>query len=368
MKLDRRTFLGLSAGAMISRARFLRAQVTRAEDADAAPTLREAGTPKGILAGTAVGRGILDDPAMAQLIVDQYNILVCENDMKWTATQPEQDRYDFTRADTVVAFAESHGQRMRGHNLCWHVDNPKWLTAALTPQNAATLLEDHVRTVAGHFAGKIQSWDVVNEAVLPEDGRNDGLRKSIWLQALGPEYLELAYRTAAAVDPRARLTYNDYDLERDNPVHDRRRKYVLELLRWFRKKNIPLQALGIQSHLTASLVPATWKGLNHFLDEVHDLGLEVYVTEMDVEDLELPGDIPTRDRLVAEMYRGYLEIVLHHPAVKAVLTWGFTDKHSWLNHVRHQRPDGLPKRPLPFDADLRPKPAFDAMIEALQKA
>jgi endo-1,4-beta-xylanase len=98
------------------------------------------------------------------------------------------------------------------------------------------------------------------------------------------------------------------------------------------------------------------------------LGLEVYITEMDVEDLELPGDIPTRDRLVAEMYRGYLEIVLHHPAVKAVLTWGFTDKYSWLNHVRHQRPDGLPKRPLPFDADLRPKPAFDAMIEALQKA
>jgi endo-1,4-beta-xylanase len=368
MTLNRRTFLGLSGTAMISSARFLRAQQTPAQDAPPAePTLRAAGAAKGILAGTAVGRGILDDPAMAQLIVDQYNILVCENDMKWAATQPEQGRYDFTRADTVVAFAESHGQRMRGHNLCWHVNNPPWLAAALTPQNAASILEDHVRTVAGHYAGRIHSWDVVNEAVLPADGRKDGLRKSIWLQMLGPDYLELAYRAAAAADPKARLTYNDYDIERDNPVHERRRKVVLDLLRWFRKKNIPLHAVGIQSHLTASLVPATWKGLNRFLDEVHDLGLEVYVTEMDVEDLELPSDIPTRDRMVAAMYRGYLGNVLHHPAVKAVLTWGFTDKYSWLTHSRHQRPDALPKRPLPFDADLRPKPAFNAMIEALQK-
>jgi endo-1,4-beta-xylanase len=368
MTLNRRTFLGLSGTAMISSARFLRAQQTPAQDAPPAePTLRAAGAAKGILAGTAVGRGILDDPAMAQLIVDQYNILVCENDMKWAATQPEQGRYDFTRADTVVAFAESHGQRMRGHNLCWHVNNPPWLTAALTPQIAASILEDHVRTVAGHYAGRIHSWDVVNEAVLPADGRKDGLRKSIWLQMLGPDYLDLAYRAAAAADPQARLTYNDYDIERDNPVHERRRKAVLDLLRWFRKKNIPLQAVGIQSHLTASLVPATWKGLNRFLDQLHDLGLEVYVTEMDVEDLELPGDIPTRDRMVAAMYRGYLGDVLNHPAVKAVLTWGFTDKYSWLTHSRHQRPDALPKRPLPFDADLRPKPAFNAMIDALQK-
>ncbi|MGO9640484.1 MAG: endo-1,4-beta-xylanase [Candidatus Acidiferrales bacterium] len=360
--MERRTFLGLSAGALTLAARFLHAQET-----PAAKTLRKAGAAKGILVGAAVGRGSLDDPDMARLIGDQFSILVSENDMKWLATQPERDRYDFSHADDLIAFAESHDQRVRGHNLCWHQDNPKWLEAALTPQNAATILEDHVRTVAGHYAGRIHSWDVVNEAVLPEDGRKDRLRKSIWLQMIGPEYLEVAYRTAAEADPKARLTYNDYGLERDNPGHGRRRKAVLELLRWFRKKDIPLHAVGIQSHLTASLVPPTWKGLNHFLNQVQDLGLDVYVTEMDVEDLELPGDIPARDRMVADLYRNYLEDVLKHPSVKAVLTWGFTDKYSWLNRSRHQRPDNLPKRPLPFDADLRPTPAFDAMIEALEK-
>jgi endo-1,4-beta-xylanase len=369
--LDRRKFLktgmGMigSAGLLPSTPQFLRAQ--DAPRAPAAPPLKQAGAARGILVGIAVGRGNLVDPQMAALIADQYSILVSENDMKWTATQPEQGRYDFTHADELVAFAQAHDQRVRGHNLCWGKYNPPWLAATLTPQNAATILQDHIRTVAGHFAGKIHSWDVVNEAVLPEDGRPDGLRNSIWLQMLGPEYLEIAYRTASAADPTAKLTYNDYDIERDNPVHDARRKAVLRLLHWFREKNIPLHAVGVQSHLMGSLTTPTWKGLNHFLNEVQNLGLEVYVTEMDVEDLELPGDIPMRDNLVAEMYRGYLEDVLKHPAVKAVLTWGFTDRQSWLSHSRHQRPDALPKRPLPFDADLHPTPAFYAMIEALQK-
>ena len=372
--MERRRFLQLSAGAVASAgAMGLAAQLLRAQNAPVVSgtpgklTLRQAAAARGTLVGTAVGRGNVDVPAMAALIADQYNIVVCENDMKWFATQPDQDRFDFTYSDELVAFAQAHDQRIRGHNLCWHNQNPKWLADVLTPQNAAKILEDHVRTVVTHLAGKIQSWDVVNEAVLPSDGRKDSLRNTIWLQALGPDYLELAYRTAAAADPAARLTYNDYSVERDNPEHALRRKKILELLRWFRQKNIPLHAVGIQSHLTGSLVPATWKGLNRFLDQVHDLGLEVYITEMDVEDLELPSDISARDKLVAQMYGGYLEAVLKHPAVKAVLTWGFTDPLSWLAQSRRQRTDGLPKRTLPFDADLHPKPAFNAMIDALQK-
>ncbi len=361
--MERRTFLRLSAGAMtLASTRFLLAQETSGPR-----TLRQAAATRNILVGSAVGRGAFGDPEMARLVGEQFNILVSENDMKWAATQPEQGRYEFRRADELLAFAESHDQRVRGHNLCWHQDNPKWLEAALTPQNAATILEDHVRTVAGHYAGRIHSWDVVNEAVNPDDGREDGLRKSIWLQMLGPDYLELAFHTAAEADPKARLTYNDYGLELDNPGDDRKRMALLKRLHWFRKKKIPLHAVGIQSHLSGSLVPPTWKGLNHFLNQVHGLGLEVYVTELDVNDSELPADIPTRDRMIGDLYRSYLENVLKHPAVKAVLTWGFTDRYSWLNGFQRQRPDHLPKRPLPFDAELHPKPAFDAMVEALTK-
>ncbi len=343
------------------------ARSLRAQEAPAPQTLRDAAASRYLLVGSAIGRGVLDNADMSSLAAQQFNIVVSENDMKWRATEPEQGRFDFTYADALVAFAESHGQSVRGHNLCWHPDNPKWLEAAATPQNAAKILEDHVRAVAGRYAGRIHSWDVVNEAVEPNDHRKDGLRKSLWLNLLGPDYLQVAYRAAAAADPQARLTYNDYNLERDIPDHDRKRKYVLKLLHWFRKENIPLHAVGLQSHLKAGQEGTTWKGVNHFLDKVHGLGLEAYVTELDVEDFALPGDIPTRDRLVADMYRDYLENVLQHPAVKAVLTWGFCDKYSWLNYTFHQRTDHLPKRPLLFDADLQPKPAFGAILEALKK-
>jgi endo-1,4-beta-xylanase len=183
--VDRRRFLQVSAGALA----MATARSLYARQALAPTTLREAGAARGIFVGAAIGRGQLVDPAMAQLVADQFSILVCENDMKWAATHPEQDRYDFTHADEVVAFAESHDQFMRGHNLCWHADNPKWLEAVLSPKNAAAILEDHVRTVAGHYAGRIQSWDVVNEAVRPDDERRDGLRKSVWFQMLGPDYI-----------------------------------------------------------------------------------------------------------------------------------------------------------------------------------
>jgi len=362
--MDRRSFLRLSAGTFS----FAAARLLHSQEAPVVVTFREAGATKGILMGAAVGRGQLDDPALAKLLANQYSIVVSENDMKWFATEPAQGQFDFTLADQLVAFAQAQNQLVRGHNLCWHNQNPPWLEATLTPQNAAKILEDHIRGVAGHFAGKIHSWDVVNEAVLPEDGRKDGLRKSIWLQMLGPDYLEIAYRTTAQTDPKARLTYNDYDIERDNPEQGRRRKAVLKLLHWFRKKDIPLHAVGIQSHLHAGLSRPTWKGLNRFLNQVNDLGLDVYVTEMDVEDSELPADIPTRDRMVAGLYRDYLQDMLQHPSVKAVLTWGFTDRFSWLNRSRHPRPDGLPKRPLPFDVDLRPTPAFNAILDSLQRS
>src|ERR1700689_1357797 len=124
MEMERRKFLQLSAGAMALAARPLRAL-----QAFAGTTLREAGTARGIFMGAAIGRGHLDAPERAQLVADQYSMLVCENDMKWAAAHPEQDRYEFSPADELVAFAESHGQRMRGHNLCWHENNPKWLEA-----------------------------------------------------------------------------------------------------------------------------------------------------------------------------------------------------------------------------------------------
>jgi endo-1,4-beta-xylanase len=223
-------------------------------------------------------------------------------------------------------------------------------------------LTDHIRGVAGHFAGKLHSWDVVNEAVEPRDGRPDGLRNSPWLELIGPDYIEIAFQTARLADSSTLLTYNDYGIELDTPEQTAKREQVLALVRKLKMRGAPIHAVGVQSHLTAGdLAPGA--GLQKFVRELGEMELQVFVTELDVSDHKLQGTIKERDAVVAKLYDDYLRLMLSEPNVTAVLTWGITDKYSWLNH-EHARADGEPQRPLPFDPDYRPTPAFFAMQSA----
>jgi endo-1,4-beta-xylanase len=331
------------------------------------PQLRDTAQRKHLLAGSAVSYRELQQPAFTELLADQASIVVPENEMKWQLIHPEPDRFDFARADALLSFALQHGQKLRGHNLCWHNQMPSWFAQLATPANAGDLLRRHIAEVAGHFAGHIHSWDVVNEAVKVEDGRPDGLRNSQWLQLLGPDYIGIAYRAASQIDPKALLTYNDYDLEQDGAKSDEKRKAVLRLLRSMRDQKIPIQALGLQSHLRAGAKLPSWAGLHQFIEALEKLNFDVFVTELDVNDSELTGNVQERDEAVAKVYRNYLTNVLQHPSVKAVLTWGLTDRDSWLNSPG-RRHEGQVLRPLPFDAELKPKPAFYAMVKAISAA
>jgi endo-1,4-beta-xylanase len=333
----------------------------------ASMSLREIAADKNLLAGSAVSFAELQRPDFTSLLAQQANIVVSENDMKWEGIHPEPDRFDYRRADALLKFAQEHRQQLRGHNLCWHQQLPPWFKQAATPRNAADLLQRHITEVAGHFAGQIHSWDVVNEAVQVEDGRPDGLRNSPWLQLIGPQYIEIAFRTASKADGRALLTYNDYDLEQAGPKHDAKRQAVLQLLTALRNRDVPINALGLQSHLKTNGKAYDWAGLHNFLEQVERLGLQVFVTELDVNDSDLPANITERDRAVGELYRDYLENVLRHSSVKAVLTWGLTDKDTWLNSFA-PRKDKLPQRPLPFDGELKPTPVFYAMRDAISAA
>ena len=357
--MRRRSFIQLSAGALATTA------LPRRLRAGPVSRLRELAAQKGLLIGSAVSYAQLQRPEFAALLDEQCSILVSENDMKWRATQPEKDRYAFTRADAFIDFAAAHQIPARGHNLCWHEHNPEWLAAAATKENAVSLLKTHIQTVAGRYKGRIHSWDVVNEAIKPEHHNHNDMVNSVWLKTIGEDYLAIAFRAAAEADPNALLTYNDYAIETDAPDQETKRGAILALLRRLRKKDVPVHALGVQSHLRAHSTPPSWNGLNKFLQELEKLNLQVYLTELDVDDSELPADIPERDRLVAELYRSYLDNALRHNSVRAMLTWGFSDRDTWLNHFR-PRKDDLPQRPLPFDAELQPKPAFYALRDAIE--
>jgi len=334
-------------------------------DVSGAQSLRAHAKAHGLLVGCAVVPERLNkEPQYGGVVAAQANILVAENAMKWKALRPALDKFDFSGADTILAFASAHGQKVRGHNLCWHEALPDWFAATVTKENARQILTDHIKTVAGRYAGKLHSWDVVNEAIDTKSDRPDGLRESPWFDLIGPDYIDIAFRTARQADSTALLTYNDYGIETDTPDQTKKRALVLELVRGMKKRAVPIDAVGVQSHLGAT-DPAPGVGLTDFVHELRRMGLQVFITELDVNEKKLEGSESERDAAIARIYKDYVTMMIAEPNVTAVLTWGITDRFTWLNGAKFSRPDGKPQRCLPFDADYQPAPAFFALRSAL---
>jgi endo-1,4-beta-xylanase len=280
---------------------------------------------------------------------------------------------DYSRADTIAGFAVESGIALRGHNLLWYFRTPHWFFTLPDSTAKERAVTDHITTLAGRYRGIVHSWDVVNEPIEPKDDRPDGLRKAVFLDALGPGYLDLAYRLTRRIDPKARLVVNEYDIELDTPEHEARRNVLLALLRRMQEAGTPVDAVGVQAHLDAAGGPPfSPERLRRFFADIASLGLTIQITELDVTDERAPADIAARDRLVADTYRRFLDAALDEKAVEMVVTWGLSDRHSWIvrretNQIKW-RADGLPSRPLPFDADLEPTPAFAAIADCLRHA
>ncbi|MBE9046173.1 endo-1,4-beta-xylanase [Pleurocapsales cyanobacterium LEGE 10410] len=360
-KIDRRRFLFWFAGVLASTI-----WSSKSWAGDRSLFLKDYAAKNDLLYGAATLHSFLRrDKDFARRFVEECAILVPENDFKWYKLRPTPQSFDFTKADWLVNFAEVHDLKLRGHTLVWYQALPDWFAAEVNATNAAEHLTNHINTLVGRYAGKIHSWDVVNEAIEPKDGRDDGLRITPWLKYLGEEYIELAFRTAAAADPQALLTYNDYDLAYDTPEHEARRTATLNLLERLKAKDVPVGALGMQAHLDAGKARFNAKKLQRFMQNVADLGLKILVTELDVVDRSLEAPSIFRDRAVANIYREYLEIVLTQPAVIAVITWGLSDRYTWLKKFR-PRDDGAYVRPLPLDRDLQPKLAWKTLAHALR--
>ena len=369
MELTRRKFLiGTAAACAAVRAMAapIAGEVAAFPHVDSSKSLGQHAAAKGILFGTALGVEPLKDPAYANLVGSQCRIGESENALKWNALRPAPDRYDFSGGDYLYQFSSSHGMKYRGHTLLWEQALPTWFHNTVNARNAKAMMLDHISVVVRHYAGKMHSWDVVNEAIDPDDGRPDGLKNTPWLQMIGPEYIEMAFHAAHEADPKAMLTYNENWIEPENRPAEQKRQATLALLTNMKKKGVPVHGLGIQSHLFAETIVGG-PNFAHFLDEIADLGLAILITEMDIRDQHLVGSVESRDQAVAQKYYDYLSFMLRCKAVKAVLTWGLSSRYTWLTKFS-PRPDGSPVRPLPYDADLKPTPAWRAVAAAFDQA
>ena len=341
--------------------------------ASAQTTLREAAAQRSLLFGAAANadefgmRNRLSEPEYAATLSRQFNMLEAENAMKWSVVRPTRDSFNFGPGDKLAAFAEANNMKLRGHVLLWHSGMPSWVApfaASATPAQMSTLLEEHIRTVVGHYKGKVFAWDVVNEAFTdPAGPTTSALRNSVWhnqpgIGRTGTAYIEQAFRWAHEADPDALLFYNDYSIEGAGSKF----QAVLTMLKDFIARGVPVHGLGLQMHLTTSGFPPD-ASLAENMRQVAALGLQVHFTEMDVRlPVDSSGAASERDlQTQAATYGRILGHCLAVPKCTAIQTWGFTDLYSWVPSFY----PGLGAA-LPFDRSYRPKAAVEAMLNAMR--
>jgi len=374
--MTRRAALATTAGAL--------AACATGSSGRAADSLDGLAQARGLRFGSAIGISErdsrqafgFDDPAYRALLARECGLVVPENELKWQALRPAPGRFSFEPADRQLAWAKAEGLAMRGHTLLWHA--PKWLPdwvnkydfGANPKAEAERLFTEHIRTVCSHYGRDIMSWDVVNESVDPDTGN---LRDNAFTPHLGNVgQIELAFRLAREHAPHAQLVYNDF--MGAGSYGTKHRAGVLKLLQELKARGVPVMALGLQSHLGTG-EDGRWvaRGSAHeqewrrFLDEVSGMGLDLLITELDVNDRYLPADIARRDADAATMVREFLDVTLAQPRLRTVMAWGLGDRYSWMQ-TWWPRADGLPKRPCPYDRDLQPKPMRDAIAAALRAA
>ncbi|MGA2848153.1 MAG: endo-1,4-beta-xylanase [Terracidiphilus sp.] len=370
MRITRRDYLRTASGATL-------AAIATGQgfgliaDGQAQPTLRAAADAKGINFGSCSDEQFRNQSeAYKTLFLNQCALYA--GILAWAGIAPDIMHEDDER-DPNVAVALAAGLKLTGAHLLWHEHTPAWLES-LSREKAQEAAAAHIQRLAGFYRGKCFSWNVVNEAIHPQDHAPDGLRVDSPLpRALGPDFFEAAFRQARIADPAALLLYNEYDLELDTPDQEARRVALFHLLDRLQKANAPIDGVGLQSHLKlarmGSFNETKYRG---FLHELSQRGLKIVITELDVDDRGAPAGETERDRAVADVYSKFLAVALDETSVIALVTWGLVDPFSWLNHnvyfPQFVRPDGLPQRPLLLDAALRPKPAYDAVLRALQHA
>ena len=300
-----------------------------------------------------------DDPRYGEALVKHCDIIVPMNCLKWEQLRHDRNRFDTKDAEEQLAFARNHGKTVRGHALLWGMALPNWAKTISSKAEAERELIHHIRTVVTKFKGRIPSWDVVNEAVAPHPEKGETYRPSIWQERLGVGHIELAFRIAAETDPSAKLVINDYNVEYANENSIARRRVLLDIVKRLKDKGIPIHGVGLQAHLYAD-EQIDRDGLARFVSELDRMGLEILITELDVIDWKLPADIATRDMIAARQVTTFLEAVGSAKLPSSIVTWGLTDKYSWVAET-FKRNDRLPPRPLPLDVHYKPKPIWQAI-------
>ncbi|MEU9982259.1 non-reducing end alpha-L-arabinofuranosidase family hydrolase [Streptomyces sp. NPDC050856] len=320
---------GLSATALVA------GVVTFLPSSAGAAGLGTHAAPSGRYFGTAVAAGRLGDPTYTAIADREFNMITPENEMKWDAIEPSRGNFQFGPADKIVNRAMARGQRLRGHTTVWHRQLPAWVNAIHDAGTLRSVMNHHITTQMTHYKGKIYAWDVVNEAFV--DGGSGQLRDSVFQKVLGNGFIEEAFRTARAADSSAKLCYNDYNIENWS---DAKTQGVYRMVKDFKSRGVPIDCVGLQSHFGAGGPPGSFRTT---LANFAALGVDVQITELDIAQAS-----PTH-------YANAVNACLSVARCTGITVWGVRDSDSWRSD----------EKPLLFDSNGKPKPAYTAVMNAL---
>lgn len=333
------------------------------------------------LMGVAINRSQINQSNQEEidLITSQFNALTAENDMKWMYIHPKQDTYNFEQADKLVELAQENDMFVVGHTLVWHSQLAPWVFKSDngdTIDNAELTdrIQKHISTIVGNYKGNIDAWDVVNEA-LEEDG---SYRKSPFFKIGGEAFIEKAFQFANAADPEAELYYNDYNL-----ITPEKRDGAIRIINNLKSKGIKIDGVGVQAHW--SLEGPSIEEIETAIEMYAETGVKVMFTELDISVLPSPWNSPTADisarfennptmnpypnglpdSVQTQLAKRYEEIFKlfnkHSDKISRVTFWGLHDGLSWKNNFPIR---GRTDYTLLFDREMKPKKAFDAVINS----
>jgi endo-1,4-beta-xylanase len=301
----------------------------------AASTLGAAAAQSGRYFGTAIAASRLGDSTYTTIAGREFNMVTPENEMKPDATEPNRGQFNFSAGDQIYNWATQHGMKVRGHTLAWHAQQPGWMQS-LSGSSLRQAMIDHINGVMAHYKGKLAYWDVVNEAF-----NEDGTRRQSNLQGTGNDWIEVAFKTARAADPSVKLCYNDYNIENWNYA---KTQGVYNMIKDFKSRGVPVDCVGFQTHFTGgSSLPSTFQ---QTLSSFAALGVDVALTEVDVTNAAV------------NQYQGLTQACVNVPRCVGITTWGIRDSDSWRGS----------ENPLLFDRNSNPKPAYTAVLNALNAA
>ncbi|MFC7827860.1 endo-1,4-beta-xylanase [Streptomyces sp. NPDC057375] len=297
-------------------------------------TLGAAAAQSGRYFGTAIASGRLGDSTYTSIANREFNMVTAENEMKIDATEPQRGQFNFSAADRVYNWAVQNGKQVRGHTLAWHSQQPGWMQS-LSGSALRQAMIDHINGVMAHYKGKIAQWDVVNEAFA--DG-SSGARRDSNLQRTGNDWIEVAFRTARAADPNAKLCYNDYNVENWNWA---KTQAMYAMVKDFKQRGVPIDCVGFQSHFNSGSPYDS--NFRTTLQNFAALGVDVAITELDIQGAPASTYANvTKDCLAVERCLG-------------ITVWGVRDSDSWRSE----------QTPLLFNNDGSKKPAYTAVLDAL---